>query len=329
MKGDGVRLLLIGGTSFVGRAISLAGLASGHEVTVLNRGQTPSDLPAEIERLVGDREGDLSALAGRSFDATIDVIAYRPGDVARLHDAIGDRGGHHVQISSVSAYADPATVGATEATAFLWPQGLAAPDAAITGETYGPLKADCEREAIARFGESTTIVRPTYVIGGHDVTLRFPYWVERCRRGGTVAVPGPREVALQYIDARDLAEFTVRLADEATAGAFTAAGPWPAARFVDVVEQIAQQVGPAGTSVVEVSPEVVEREGLAGKFPLWSGPTSELVMELDPSVAMAAGLTLRPLAESVDDIVEWWQDRPWPGHWLSGEEEATLLADET
>jgi hypothetical protein len=160
------------------------------------------------------------------------------------------------------------------------------------------------------------------------VTLRFPYWVERCRRGGTVAVPGPREVALQYIDARDLAAFTVKLVGDETSGAFTAAGPWPAARFVDVVEEIAGHVGPPGTAVVEVSPEAVERHGAAGKFPLWGGPTNELVMEMDPSAAIAAGLQLRPLAQSVDDVVEWWQDRPWPDHWLTGDEEAALLTGE-
>lgn len=323
-----MRLLLIGGTSFVGRAIAFAGIAGGHDVTVLNRGQTPSDLPSEIERLVGDRQGDLSALNGRTFDATVDVIAYRPGDVARLRDAIEDRGGHHVQISSVSAYADPAAEGATEVTATLWPDGSVDPDAPITGETYGPLKAACEREALMLFGGSTTFVRPTYVIGGHDATLRFPYWVERCRRGGTIAVPGPRSVALQYIDARDLGAFTVRLVEDGTAGGFTAAGPWPTARFVDVVERIARHMAPPGTSIVEVDPRAAERLGTVGKFPLWSGPASEPVLAMDPSSALRAGMTLRSLEESVDDVIEWWQDRTWPDHWLTSAEEAALLAGE-
>jgi 2'-hydroxyisoflavone reductase len=320
-----VRLLLIGGTSFVGRAIALAGVTDGHEVTVLNRGQTPTDLPAQVERLVGDRQGDLSALAGRHFDATIDVIAFRPSDVRALHEALGDRGGHHLQISSVSAYEDPPDVGATEATATLWPEGAADEDAPITAETYGPLKAACEREAVARFGDGTAIVRPTFVIGSHDATLRFPYWVERCRRGGAIAAPGPRDVALQYIDARDLGVFTVALVAQGRRGAFTAAGPWPAARFVDVIEQVARHVGPAGTTVVEVAPERLAQE-LAGKFPLWSGPTGETVLAMDPSLALDNGLVLRSLDESVDDVVSWWGDRPWPEHWLTADEERELVA---
>jgi hypothetical protein len=139
-------------------------------------------------------------------------------------------------------------------------------------------------------------------------------------------VPGPRDISLQYVDVRDLAAFTMRQVVEERAGAFTVAGPWPAARFVDVVEQIARHVGPPGTSIVEIGPEAVEGRNLAGKFPLWSGPTNELAMEMDPSAAIAAGLTLRRLEDSVGDVVTWWQDRPWPGQWLTGEEEATLLA---
>jgi 2'-hydroxyisoflavone reductase len=321
-----VRLLLIGGSSFVGRAIALAGVANGHEVTVLNRGTTPTDLPDDVERLVGDRHGDLGALDGRSFDATVDVIAYRPSDVAALHDALQDRGGHHVQVSSVSAYADPPEEGATEATASLLPSGVVADDAPLSGTSYGPLKAACERAAVARFGDSTTLVRPTYVIGAHDATLRFPYWVERCRRGGTVAVPGPRTVPLQYIDARDLGAFTVSLVERGTPGGFTVAGPWPAARFVDVVEQIARQVGPSGTEVREVPAARVAALELGSKFPLWSGPQGETMLAMDPSLALANGLSLRPLAESVDDVVSWWGDRPWPEHWLTPEEEGSLLA---
>ena len=323
-----MQLLVVGGTSFVGRAITLAAHDKGHEVTVLNRGVTPTDLPADVERLVGDRQGDLSALDGREFDATVDVIAYRPSDVVALYDALGDRGGQHLQISSIAAYADPDHEGATEQSASLWPEGTADPDAPIDGATYGPLKAACEREAQARFGGATTIVRPSYVIGAHDATLRFPYWVERCRRGGRVAVPGPRDVALQYVDARDLGEFTVRLAERGTVGSFHTAGPWPHARFFDVVEQVADQVGPTGTTVVEVDPALVEQRGLAARFPLWSA-TSETALAIDPSAALAEGLVLRPLAESVDDVVAWWAGQAWPERWLREEDESALLAAAT
>jgi 2'-hydroxyisoflavone reductase len=321
-----VRLLIAGGTSFIGRAAALAAVSRGCEVTVVNRGMTPSDLPSSVERLVGDRQGDLSVLSGRTFDATIDTIAFRPGDVARLAAAIGDRGGHHVQVSSVSAYADPDHEGATEDAA-LWPADSVDPDAELTGATYGPLKAESERAALQHFGTGTAIVRPTYVIGGHDATLRFPYWVARARRGGTIAVPGPRGAPMQYVDARDLGAFIVALVTSGTSGAFTVAGPWPAARFVDTVEQVVRHVGPPGTEVVEVTPDAVERARLEARFPLWSeGHASENALAMDPSKALGAGLTLRPLADSVDDVVEWWGDRPWPDHWLAEDAEVALLA---
>ncbi len=329
-----MQLLIAGGTSFVGRATALAAVAAGHDVTVINRGVTPSDLPPSVEHLVGDRQGDLSALHGRSFDATVDTIAYRPDDVARLAAAIGDRGGQHLQISSVSAYVDPPSEGCTEEGATLHPVGGVDPDAPMTFETYGPLKAEAERAALQHFGAGTAIVRPTYVIGGHDATLRFPYWVLRATRGGAIAVPGPRSAPLQYIDARDLGEFVVRLATTATSGGFIAAGPWPPARFVDTVEQIARRLGPPGTAVVEVDAGAVADAGLKASFPLWSGPPKEGgahhgsygMLAMDPSKALAEGLTLRPLADSVDDVVAWWGDRPWPDHWLSEDAERSLLA---
>ena len=187
-----MRILIVGGTSFVGRAVAWSALNAGHDVTVINRGQTPSDLPESVTRLVGDRHGDMSALADVSFDVTVDAIAFRPADVDVLATALEDRGGHHIQISSVSAYEDPPSEGATEESATLWNDESLARDAEVTGETYGPLKAACERAAEEHFGEQLTIVRPTFVIGSHDATLRFPYWVERLRIGGNVAVPGPR-----------------------------------------------------------------------------------------------------------------------------------------
>ncbi len=320
-----MKVLIIGGTSFVGRAITWSAWHHGHDVTLFNRGVTSSDLPDTIERLRGDRQSDLAALAGRTFDVTIDVTAYRPGDVERLARALDGRGGHYIQISSVSAYEDPATPGATEETASLWPEGGADPEGPITGETYGPLKAASERAGVAFFGSEATMVRPTYVIGSFDSTLRFPYWVERMRRGGEVAVPTPSDGAMQYIDARDLANFVVRVADDSLRGAFHVAGPPPPTSFRDVLDAIAAHVAPPGTTLREVT--VGRAERLGGKFPLWS-PTNENVLALNSALAVSKGLDLRPLENSVDDVVEWWGDRPWPEQWLSAEVEERLLANE-
>ena len=320
-----MRILIVGGTSFVGRGIAFAATDAGHDVTVINRGQTPSDLPDSVTRLVGDRQGDLSALAELSFDATVDAIAYRPHDVEVLHGALGDRGGHHLQISSISAYQDPPAEGATEETAVLHSDAPTEPDAVIDADTYGPLKAACERAAGELFGQRLTIVRPTFVIGSHDATMRFPYWVLRLARGGNVAVAGPRTNALQYIDARDLGEFVVALAASGTLGAFHAAGPYPAPRFVEVMESILAQVSPPDTKIVEVSPKQVSSHRLGARFPLWSGAPGESALVVDPAKAVSAGLTFRDLSESVDDVLAWWDDREWPSWWLTREQEAMLV----
>jgi 2'-hydroxyisoflavone reductase len=319
-----VKVLIMGGTSFVGRAISWSAWHHGHDIAVLNRGVTPDDLPDSVERLRGDRQRDLSALSDRTFDVTIDVIAYRPSDVERLALALGDRGGHYIQISSVSAYEEPAFEGATEETASLWPtQGLD-PESPLTGETYGPLKAASERAGRVYFGDGATMVRPTYVVGSFDNTLRFPYWVQRLRRGGEVAIPSPSDVAMQYVDARDLANFVVRVGEDSLRGAFHVAGPLPPTSFREVLDAVAAHVAPPGTTLHEVT--VGRAERLGGKFPLWSR-TSENVLALDSSLALSQGLDLRPLEDSVDDVVEWWGDREWPSQWLTAQDEARLIAN--
>lgn len=320
-----MRILIVGGTSFVGRAIAWAALNDGHDVSVFNRGQTPSDLPSNVTRLVGDRQGDMSALADLTFDVTVDAIAYRPVDVDDLAAALGDRGGHHIQISSVSAYQDPPAEGATEETVTLWNDTTLGRDAEVTAETYGPLKAACERAASEHFGDQLTVVRPTFVIGSHDATLRFPYWVVRFLRGGNVAVPGPRDNALQYIDARDLGKFIATLAANTTLGAFHAAGPYPPGRFFDVMKEISDQVSPNDTRLVEISPGPIKSHHLDTRFPLWTGSTSETAQAVDPAKAVAAGLTLRDLSDSVEDVIQWWGDREAPNWWLTREQEEMLV----
>jgi 2'-hydroxyisoflavone reductase len=300
-------------------------LNAGHDVTVINRGQTPSDLPESVTRLIGDRQGDMSALADHTFDVTVDAIAFRPIDVDVLATALGQRGGHHIQISSVSAYQDPPSEGATEETVTLWNDTSLAPDAEVTAESYGPLKAACERAAEEHFGDQLTIVRPTFVIGSHDATLRFPYWVDRLRIGGNVAVPGPRDNALQYIDARDLGEFVVTLATDSTLGAFHAAGPYPPGRFFEVMEAISEQISPSNTRLVEINARHIKSHHLDTRFPLWSGSTSETALAVNPAKALAAGMKLRALSESVDDVMSWWDDREPPSWWLTREQESMLV----
>jgi 2'-hydroxyisoflavone reductase len=196
----------------------------------------------------------------------------------------------------------------------------------VTAATYGALKAASERAAGELFGP-VTIVRPTYVIGAHDTTLRFPYWVQRLRRGGTVAVPGPPTTTLQCIDARDLGHFVIGLATQHLIGAYHVTGPFPAPTFVDVIDRVARRVAPSATALVEVDPAAVDRHSLGEKFPLWPGPTDSTLNDLDAASAIAAGLTLRTVDESIDDVLAWWGDREWPREWLDPHEEDRLLAD--
>jgi len=325
-KGGAVKVVIVGGTSFVGRAIAWAMLGAGHELTVINRGVTPCDLPSSVTRLVGDRQRELDALRGREYDLTIDVTAYRPHDVVVLADALGGRGGHLVQISSISAYNEPVERGARESTLTIIDDPRVSADAPVTAATYGALKAASERAAHELF-ESVTIVRPTYVIGAHDATLRFPYWVERMRRGGAVAVPGPKTTSLQYVDARDLADFVAGVASARRAGEFHVAGPFPAPSFFDVVHDVARRVAPAETTIVEVEPDAVHRHGLDDRFPLWPGAHDNTLNNLDSSLAIEAGLVVRPLHESIDDVFEWWGEREFPLQWLNPDDEARLIDD--
>ena len=319
-----MKILVIGGTSFVGRGIALAAHERGHDVTVFNRGETPTDLPDAIHRLVGNRQSDLSALADLTFDATIDAIAYQRRDVELLHAAMGVRVGYYLQISSISAYQDPQSDQADESTPRL-ELGDVDPNADVTAATYGVLKAECERAAEELFGSNIGILRPTFVIGGHDKTFRFPYWVARIQQGGRVAFPGPRANSLQWIDARDLGTFAVLLTEQRFAGAVHALGSSPALSFGETLERIATHVAPKGTTLVEVDPDHLKDSSWYAKFPLWTGTSSETALNMSNAKALSLGLTLRTLEESVDDTAAWFGTREWPGHWLSSADEAALL----
>ena len=320
-----MNILIAGGTSFVGRAITHAAVAAGHTVTVLNRGKTPSDVPTSVLRLVGDRHGDLSALDGRTFDATIDTVAYQRRDVETLASALGGRGGHYLQISSISAYDDPRERAGTESTP-LQELGDIDPNADVTGATYGPLKAECERAAQELFS-SVAVVRPSYVFGAFDKTFRFPYWVDRLARGGDVAFPGPGSNALQWIDARDLAQLVLTLTEQQWTGAVHACGEFPAISYRTMLERVAQVVAPAGTTLHEVDPSRLSDHSWYQKFPLWNGDESAPVMDMDNSLAVSLGMPLTTLEETTRETAAWLQTVARPEWWFSTDAEAELLRD--
>jgi len=302
-----MRVLVVGGTRFVGHAIAARLLQDGHEVSVLHRGLSSASGVDGAINLIADREGDLSVLAAGEWDATIDVSAYRPNHVTSLAKALGDRGGHHVLISTVSVYANDIPPMSNESARLTDTDALLELDLAtcdIDGSTYGPLKVLCER-AVETHYDSPLILRPTYVIGPNDYTMRFPSWIERFAAGGVVLAPEPRTAAIQYIDARDLADFVVRLTVQQRAGVLHVAAP--AVTFEQMLNTVKHAVGPHDTVIEWMVPE--SEESGAEQFPLWSGRQSEPVLELDSGAAIAAGLTHRPLAESAIDTLEWLQSK--------------------
>lgn len=297
-----MRILVIGGTQFIGRHIVATALAQGDDVTIFNRGRTNSALFPRAQRLIGDRDADLSALATGDWDATVDTSAYVPRQVRTLADSLGGRAGHYVYISSVSAYATPDGPGGSEDLPLA---ELSDPTTeTVTGESYGGLKALCERASIDAFGDAVSIVRPTYVAGPYDHTYRFTYWVERLSTGGRVLAPGPADNPFQAIDVRDLATFVLLLAKQAIGGAFHTVNPPPPFSFGDFLEIAAEVVAPAGTELVWADAEWLESNGVTGsELPLWAATDPDrFISALDPSRAIAAGLSLRPLSSTVTEL---------------------------
>jgi 2'-hydroxyisoflavone reductase len=313
-----MKILVVGGTQFVGRHIVTTLLADGDEVTLFHRGSTNPGLFPDAEHRLGDRNSDLSALARGNWDATIDTSAYFPRQVRNLAEVLAGRGGRYVHISSVSAYAEPLVPGFDE------DNPLAVLDDPATemvnAETYGGLKALCERASLEWFGGGAagagpsknaapqvpvSIVRPTYVVGPYDHTRRFTWWVERVAQGGEVLAPGPKENSLQVIDARDLARFVVLLAHGQAGGTFHVVSPAPPSSFEDFLTTVLAEVGPPGTELVWVAPEVLAKEGVTGaELPLWAGVGPAGALAASPARAIAAGLRVRPLAQTVREVHE-------------------------
>jgi 2'-hydroxyisoflavone reductase len=284
-----VKLLFLGGTKFLGRAAAAAALARGHELTLFTRGETNPELFPEAERLRGDRDGDLSALAERTWDAVLDTSGYVPR-VVRASAELLRESGPYAFISSISVYADfsrgPAEEDPVEELGEASAEELA-PDLS----NYGALKALCEREVQEVFGERALVVRPGLIVGPHDPTGRFTYWARRLERGGEVLAPGPPERPLQFVDVRDLGEWLVACLEGGVAGVFNATSE--GFSFGELV---------AGAEVTWVSDEFLVEQGVGPwmELPLWLPGTEYAGMhEADVSRAVAAGLRFRPLAETL------------------------------
>ncbi|MEU7154863.1 NAD-dependent epimerase/dehydratase family protein [Streptomyces chrestomyceticus] len=314
-----MRLLVLGGTSFVGRAIVEDALRTGAEVTLFGRGRTNPDLFPGLARLVGDRDtGDYTALRDGSWDAVVDVSGYVPRHVGQAMDALGDRVGRYLFISSHAVYERTGVApGSDEDT----PRRPPVRDTEELSEaTYGPLKVACEDDVTARYGPRATIVRPGKVAGPHDSMDTFTYWVRRAARGGRVALPGDPAQPVQVVDSRDLARLVVRLLTDDRPGVFHAVGPAEPTTLGGLIETCARAAG-TKIEIVPVSPE-----GAPPMFPLVRANWA--TQQRSAARARQAGMPATPLEVTAADVLAWDRARGEPPLRLgyTPEEEQAALA---
>jgi 2'-hydroxyisoflavone reductase len=304
-----LKLLVLGGTKFLGRAVVEAAISRGHEVTLLNRGVTNPELFPEAEKLRGDLGAGVD-VGGRTWDAAIELDpTQRAG---RYVEMLSDSVGHYVFISTISVYADfsrPVDEGSQ----------LHEPS-----EEYGGLKVASERAVQAAFGERCAIVRPGLIVGPHDPTDRFTYWPRRLAEGGEVLAPGSPDQPLQIVDARDLGAWLVTVAERRVTGVFNATGPAEPLTLGSALERIAP-----GAQIVWVDEQVILDAGVEPwtELPLWApGDDFAWLCRVDVARALAAGLTFRPLEGTARDTLAWSREAGEQRPTLTREKERELLA---
>lgn len=326
-----MNILIIGGTVFLGRALVTAAVQRGHTVTLFNRGRTAPDLFPDVEQLHGDRHGDLAPLLGRTWDAVIDTCGYFPREVRHTAATLAPHIGHYTFISSISVYGDVSQTGLTEAdTAGLATMADETVEE-VTGKTYGPLKLLCEQAAEAAVGrEKSLTIRPGLIVGPYDRSDRFTYWPVRVAEGGRVLAPGRPERLVQFVDVRDLAEFTVHAIEQKLTGVYNVDGlPLPLQDLLEACRTVSQ----ATAELVWVADELlVEQEvGPWMEMPLWlpESPSEAGFFMFDCTKARRAGLGQRPLADTIRATLDWAHTRPADYQWRAGlarDKEATILA---
>jgi len=320
-----VRFLVLGGTAFLGRAAVEAALAAGHEVTLANRGLTNPALFPGQEHLELDLAADLGALAGRAWDAAIDLDPTQlTRHTLRRTEALRDTVDRYVFVSSISVYSDLSRPPGEESPVREPP--TPEPEE-FAEEHYGGLKAGSERAVLGVFGERAAIVRPGLIAGPHDPTDRFTYWPRRLAAGGAVLAPGEPEAPVQLVDARDLGAWLVRLAEERTGGVFNATGPAEPLALGHALERIAAAVG-GGAGLVWVDGRRLLEAGVRPwtELPLWIPRGDyEGMLRVDVGRALAAGLAFRPLEETARDTLAWSLEAGEQRPTLSREREAEIL----
>jgi 2'-hydroxyisoflavone reductase len=318
-----MKLLILGGTKFLGRHAVDAAFADGHDVTIFTRGKTNPELFPDVERLQGDRDGDLGALAGRSWDGVVDTSGYVPRIVRQSAELLRDAVDRYVFVSSISVYGDFSKP-IDESTAVAQ---LEDPATEEIMEYYGALKAACETVIDEVYGDRGANVRAGLIVGPYDPTDRFTYWPRRIAAGGDVLGPGDPAAPVQFVDARDLAAWLVKLALEGPGGVFNATGPAKPLTFAELLERTRVASG-SDANVVWVDEQQVLDAGVEAwsELPLWLPGDDYAGMALaDTTRALDAGLQFRPLEETVVDTLAW--DRTVEGErpTLSAEKERAVL----
>jgi 2'-hydroxyisoflavone reductase len=308
-----MKLLFLGGTVFLGRHIVQVALARGHQITLFNRGQRNPDLFPDVEKFRGDRNGDLAALQGRRWDAAIDTSGYVPRVVGASAKLLADAVDRYTFISSISVYSDFSKPGVDEST----PVGTIADETVeeITFTTYGPLKALSEQAAQQAMPGRVLVIRPGYIVGPHDPTDRFTYWPHRVAQGGEMLAPGRPDQPVQFIDVRDLAGWIVRMMEERQIGIYNATGPDYALTMQRFLGEC-KAVTDSNVRFVWVKEEFLEEQGI--EPPIWV-PEQEIgAATVNCSKAIGAGLTFRPLADTIRDTYTWDVSRSSSGELRAG-----------
>jgi 2'-hydroxyisoflavone reductase len=304
-----LKLLILGGTRFIGPHVVELAQSRGHEITLFNRGKTNVDRVTDVEVLHGDRNGQLQALEGRKWDAVLDTSAFVPRIVKLSAELLKDSVSHYVYVSSISAYASFASANdENSALGKLSDQTTEEVDE----NTYGPLKVLCEQMAERTMPGRVTILRPGYIVGPDDNSDRFTYWPARVARGGEVLAPNTPQDEIQVIDVRDLAAFTVLCIEQRVLGTFNLVSPPKTFTMGELLTDCVA-AAKADARVTWVSAGFLEAHGVVdGDLPIWSHATGENAGFALTSAqrALAAGLKIRPLNETVRDTLAWQLARP-------------------
>ena len=333
---ESLRILILGGTGFIGPHEIRYALARGHQVTIFNRGKSqPSmfpDLYSQVEWLKGDRNGDFAALEGREWDAVIDNAAMIPRWVRESAGLLKDAASQYLYISTLSVFGGFPDRGMDET----WPVATIDDPTVeeVNGQTYGPLKALCEQEAEKAFPGRATVVRPGLIVGPGDPSDRWTYWPVRINRGGEVLAPGDPSTLVRYIDVRDVTEWSIRLLEQRTAGVFNTVGPRSHLSMAEMLYGIRATVS-NWSSFTWVDADFLSEHSVRpwAHMPAWLPPRDgyEGYGSISRDRAIAAGLTFRPLAVTAAETYEWWMTLPEerraePKAGLAPEREAEVLA---